>query len=351
MKKIKSEVETSSLTFLWEKKMKKKFCFGKNFTNCFVIFCVAILALGFFSCATTKVPEVPVLSKYDDMMFWKIEGADANGKLSTIYVLGTIHVGDERLYPLPQEIAQAYGKADKVYGEISSQGWKNLVTKLSFRMQDSQKEATKIEAERGIAWYDTLTDEQQKFLEEKLGKNIVDSQKIYMPWVLYSAVSNLTLQGTDLSSNYAYDTHFITVSNNYGIEMFGLDDLEVQLDIMSYGDIDIQMDMMTSTIDEMLKDENAAIEETKKLYETYLSGDENALAACLFDDMEKEIAEEPYMVEYYDLLFTERNTNWAETFAELLNEGGTTFVFAGSGHFVGNNSVFSIMKENGDLVF
>lgn len=331
--------------------MKNNFSIKRSFAKCFVIFYVSIFALGLFSCATTRVPEVPVLSKYDDMMFWKIEGADANGKLATIYVLGTIHVGDERLYPIPQEIAQAYGKADKVYGEISSQGWKNLVTKLSFRMQNSQKEASKIEAERGIAWYDTLTDEQQKFLEEKLGKNIVAAQKIYMPWVLYSLVSNLTLEGTELLTNYAYDTHFITVSNNYGIEMFGLDELEVQLDIMSYGDIDVQMKMLTSTIDEMLKDENQAIEETKKMYETYLTGDEAAFASCLFDDMEEEIAENPEMKGYYNLLFTERNTNWAETFAELLSDGGTTFVFAGSGHFVGEGSVFNIMKKNGDLVF
>ena len=32
-------------------------------------------------------------------------------------------------------------------------------------------------------------------------------------------------------------------------------------------------------------------------------------------------------------------------------EGGVTFVFAGSGHFVGKDSVFEIMKEKGDLIF
>ena len=323
----------------------------KNTKKILSLLSIFILVFVLFSCETVKAPKIPELTKYDDLMFWEINGADGNGKLSTIYVLGTIHVGDERLYPISQDIANAYGKADKIYGEISTEDWKVVVNKTAIRMQESMEEAKAIENERGFSWFETLSPEQQKYLEENINKAVLDSQKSNMPWVINSVVSETATVGAGLNANYAYDTHFITISNNLGIEMIGLDEIDVQIDIMSYGDIDFQTKLLTDTLDELIKDKNAVINETITLYETYLTGDAEKLAACLFDEMEEEIKENPGMEGYYKALFVDRNTNWAETFSQLLYEGGVTFVFAGSGHFVGKDSVFEIMKEKGDLIF
>lgn len=323
----------------------------KNTKKILSLLSICILVFSLFSCETVKAPKIPELTKYDDLMFWEINGADSNGKLSTIYVLGTIHVGDERLYPISQDIANAYGKADRIYGEISTEDWKMVVNKTAKRMEESMAEAKAIENERGFSWFETLSPEQQKYLEENINKAVLDSQKSNMPWVINSVVSETATVGAGLNANYAYDTHFITISNNLGIEMIGLDEIDVQIDIMSYGDIDFQTKLLTDTLDELIQDKNAVINETITLYETYLTGDAEKLASCLFDEMKEEIKENPGMEGYYNALFVDRNTNWAETFSQLLYEGGVTFVFAGSGHFVGKDSVFEIMKEKGDLIF
>lgn len=315
-----------------------------------VLIFLSFLVFVSVSCAT-KMPETPVLTKYDDLFFWKIEGTDAKGQLSRIFVLGTIHVGDERLYPIPEEITKAYGSAERVYGEISTDGWKSLMIKTSNRMSDSKKEAALIEEERGYAWFDTLTEEQQAFLINKIGKQTVEGQKSNMPWVINNLFSNVTTSNTGLYSNYSYDMHFIEVSNNFGITMLGLDEVDVQLDILDYGDIDFQLEVLTNAIDELLEDPESANKEVISLYEAYLTGSEEKISEVLFSDMESEIKENPEMEGYYNTLFLDRNTNWAETFSQLLHEGGDTFVFAGCGHFVGKDSVFEIMKTKGDLVF
>ena len=319
-------------------------------TRIVTIFAFAVACFFFFTCASGKVPEIPELTKYDDMLFWKIQGKDGNGKLATIYVLGTIHVGDNRLYPIPEEILKAYGSADRIYGEISSADWERVTQETMKLMNKANVEAQIIQEERGERWFDTLTLEQQNFLYEKIGKTIVNSQKESMPWVLSTFLTDLSIAGTGLSASYSYDMHFITVSNNLGIEMCGLDDIKVQLDVLAYGDYDFQLEMLKSTIDEFLEDEQKVKDETVDLYEAYLTGDENQISNFLFEDIEKEIAEDPDMEGYYDALFVNRNKNWAETFSQLIYEGGTTFVFAGSGHFVGKDSVFSIMESKGDLV-
>ena len=285
----------------------------KNTKKILSLLSICILVFSLFSCETVKAPKIPELTKYDDLMFWEINGADSNGKLSTIYVLGTIHVGDERLYPISQDIANAYGKADKIYGEISTKDWKMVVNKTAKRMEESMEEAKAIENERGFSWFETLSPEQQKYLEENINKAVLDSQKSNMPWVINSVVSETATVGAGLNANYAYDTHFIAISNNLGIEMIGLDEIDVQIDIMSYGDIDFQTKLLTDTLDELIKDKNAVINETITLYEAYLTGDAEKLAACLFDEMKEEIKENSGMEGYYNALFVDRNTNWCIT--------------------------------------
>ena len=45
-------------------------------TRIVTIFAFAVACFFFFACASGKVPEIPELTKYDDMLFWKIQGKD-----------------------------------------------------------------------------------------------------------------------------------------------------------------------------------------------------------------------------------------------------------------------------------
>jgi len=322
----------------------------RNTEKVLSLFLVCVLVVSLFSCAT-KGPEVPTLTKVENQMLWKIEGSDYKGRLSTIYVLGTIHVGDERLYPLTAEVEDAFGYADKFYGEISSDGWDNLMLKTSMRMNHAATEAGKIKEELGYGWYDQLSEEQKALLVEKIGEPTLSSIKDSMPWVTNNVFTSVLSAETDFNSNYAYDMHFTEICKNLNIKLEGLDEVDTQLDVLSYGDYDFQLNMLIESINEVLENPNVVKEEFVKLYEAYLSGDENKIAEFTYDDMIVEIAENPELEGYYNALYLDRNTNWAETFSQLLYEGGNTFVFAGCGHFVGKDSVFEIMKAKGDLVF
>jgi len=49
----------------------------------------------------------------------------------------------------------------------------------------------------------------------------------------------------------------------------------------------------------------------------------------------------------YKVMFTERNTNWAEWIANRLQKPGTVFVAVGTGHLVGNDSVQAKLAQLG----
>ena len=84
------------------------------------ILALALMISGIFvsiSCKSTSFAE----PEMKERMYWSICGTDSKGNPSTVHILGTIHVGDERLYPLPSQVMDDFENADRLVAEISSE--------------------------------------------------------------------------------------------------------------------------------------------------------------------------------------------------------------------------------------
>lgn len=281
-----------------------------------------------------------IVEKKDGAMFWEMTGTDKNGNESKVYILGTFHAGDDRLYPLPQFVLDAYDNADIVCGEISTQGWEELqsvlISKMASDMLDSESHLDQF-----------LTEEEVALTYEYLGAQ-APYMFLYKPWVLNQVISSFTLSETNMDFVDAYDSFFIARSNDRGINMEGLDSVERQIDCLSYGDFDFQLVALKGSF-EAIENPEETVENFLNLYEAYLSFDEKVMEEAYFKEIETEINEYEGFKGYYDVLLVERNKDWAVTIDNYLNEGGTTFIFAGTGHFIGDDSVFNFMRANGTL--
>ena len=88
---------------------------------------LSILFLSFLviSCASNQHAALgaqkAVLSKENDRMFWKISSTDKEGKPSYIYMQGTVHLGNDRIFPIGENVLYQFDNADRVYAEISSE--------------------------------------------------------------------------------------------------------------------------------------------------------------------------------------------------------------------------------------
>jgi uncharacterized protein YbaP (TraB family) len=49
------------------------------------------------------------------------------------------------------------------------------------------------------------------------------------------------------------------------------------------------------------------------------------------------------------MVYANRNKDWANDITEYLAQGGTTFIFAGTAHWVGNDSVFNYLRKLGTI--
>lgn len=293
-------------------------------------------------CASLFAQKPAALSKSDDALYWTLSGTDSNGNPSTVHILGTFHIGDNRLYPVPQHILVDFDNADTICGEISSEGWNDFQGRLTGRLLGlTQTDESK--------WLDkVLTAEELETVLSVVPEKQAQYLFYFQPVVLYMTISGIPLQMLDYEFVTAYDQFLINRANTQGRVMDGLDELDTQLDCLFYGDYDTQLRMLKEAI-KLIDEPDEALDYFKAMYEAYLSHDEAVMAYAYFSELDFEIEENPDMKEYYDKLLIERNKDWAVKIADYLNKGGTTFIFAGTGHFIGSESVFTFMKQNGTL--
>lgn len=307
----------------------------KKFFICYLMF--LFVSFSVFTQSKAKLTKVP------DAMFWQIDSVDKNGKPSKVYILGTIHIGDERLFPIPEVIKNAWDNSDTIVSEISSEDIGNVQKKLNSMLVKSISKTAKLK--RNLE--NDLTAEEIEIL--KTVEGFSPYFLFYEPWVLNQVVTLHLANVSKLSSDYSYDTVLMQIATESNIKVEGLEDIQIQLDIMNYGDWDLQLEMLKSSIAE-LKEPTESLNNIVGLYESYLSYDEEKMTDFyITNGIEKEIEKDPTYKGYFDALLVNRNIAWAEKIHDYLENGGTVFIFAGSGHFLGKDSVFEQMRKQGYL--
>ena len=175
-----------------------------------------VLAVVLTSCASTPKKAPATLTKTESRAFWRIDGTDKNGNPSTVYIQGTFHLGDERIFPLSEEVQQAFVNSDRYAGEISTQGCTDL-SKMGPVLNAPNKD--------GKLVTDHLTEEEKAFVQMAFGENIsiVDPLE---PWQIKTGLNVLLFTNTGLSAEYGLDNNFIATLSQMGREWDGLDELQ-----------------------------------------------------------------------------------------------------------------------------
>ena len=305
------------------------------------VLCILSLVL-FVSCATNNKSTKPKLTKMQERMLWKISGTDKNGKESTIYVQGTIHLGDERLV-VSDKVKKLFLSADRRIGEIASNEYSQIQAKTAEMMIDSINTAANKDFRK------ELSEKQNAFLQSVFQKEMLEQYALFEPCVINIVLTSSVVVTAGLDANKALDVYFINLATENNLDTKGLDTLQTQLDIIKFGNWDEQIIFLSETINSLSDDEEfkKATNEIKDLYESYIADDITKISELI--DSSKENAKSDIEKQYNKIIWHDRNESWAKQIAQYLKDGGTTFIFAGAGHFVGKDSVFSIMQKNKQL--
>ena len=311
------------------------------------IFACAILfsLIVFSACKSTKPSttgqgseerKITTVKKLDGAMLWQIDGWTDEGESSTVYLLGTYHAGDERISGFPECVQTALDASDRFCCELSKNDWErfpDLVNELTMQS---------VLTDLSHTFVDDLTQDEIKLISTFIDNQTLAQLICFEPWVLNNYLQSVLILASGLDTTKAYDIMIMNELNKKGTDFDGLDEAQVQLDLTAWGDWDTQLIMLRDTLRD-LSDLKTSVQEISDLYEIFLTGDADAFEQAYYKDLEEEIQAQPVYKEYIKELLADRNQIWANKIQNYIKMGGTTFIFAGTAHFTGPDSVFEYL--------
>lgn len=273
-------------------------------------------------------------------LFWKVEKNN-----NTVYLLGSVHVGNTTMYPLDNDITDAFNLSDMLLVEAdminSAAGVEYYMSKAVY------SDGTTIKDHISAELYTKLLTVFEKY---NLDPAVYGTFK---PWVLanelnvFSMTSSETAEDKAKSANLGIDMSLTINAYLSQKPVVELEGIPYQTDLFDNLTQVYQEEYLGSIIENILNTGNGDVSEDAQLLTKWLdywiAGDLTEFKKNFAADSSLEDSE------LTSMLYGKRDVDMTDKIQNLLDQEGkaTYFVVVGSGHFINDNSIVDLLTERG----
>ncbi len=249
------------------------------------------------------------------------------------YILGSIHLMPERVYPLDQAIEQAYGEAELLVVELDV-GAPDTAMKIMAAMveQASYPAGRTLRTELDSTLVAELED---ALADAGMSLAMLENQQ---PWVLSLTLLEIETQRLGFRSDAGLDMHFLERARDR-LPIVALEDAATQIELLSGLEHDLQVLMLNETLEQLPLTEYML----RMLLDAWQFGDAEALAAMIVYFS----SQDPRLEDYNRRLLTDRNHTMTARIAGMLDGDEVPFVIVGAAHVVGDEGIIALLEEHG----
>ena len=267
----------------------------------------------------------------DKHFVWKVESASTH-----VYLVGSLHIADASMYPLPEPFQEAYKSTKKLAVEAD-------ITAMT--PQD-------------VLWMNEVSNRTDgKTLDDVLPADLLKQVKgtitsVGMPWAQVSAkkawyvmilVTQLELAKAGHVATHGIDLHFLQRAKKDARPIIELESFRDQITMLDKSLSGKDEDTLSYT----MHDTEDMKAEFEKLRKVWLEGDVDGMAA-VFRDMDIEDEKERAIVDrFLKIILDDRNEKMAAKVVEMLGADVPIMVVVGAGHLAGKNSIVDILEKSG----
>jgi len=287
-------------------------------------------------------------------LFYKVTGK--NGQ--EMWLLGTIHIGDERTGYMPKEIKDALAASDALALEVDAE-------KFEAQMETDEEMQKKMAA---AYFYNdgSMTEDHLDSALYRKALQLLKASGNYFPNVLYmkpslweSSISSFLLRmGHSLRSEQGVENRLTELAKQHNVPVREVESGLFQMEMTTGWSEKLQELLLEATLEETVA---SYLEEAVELYELWCAGDEKALREALNRDtdpslMTPEELEEynkylPQMEEYNKTMQFDRNANMLKVAKGYLESGETVFYAVGLAHLLDSeNGLVDALRDAGYTV-
>ena len=295
-----------------------------------------VLCFGLASCTKPEEEDEPEVSS--SPILYKVTDDEGN----VIWLFGSIHVGWEEYYPLPDYVMDAFRKSDALAVEFDI---------IAFQ-EDMEAQTAALSA---LVYADGTTisdhipaelyDRAVKLIDEK--SFYAQAFDMYCPMLWSSMVDNIIMEELDADVDLGVDMHMINLAYDSDKPVLDVESPEFQYTMMANFSEELQIMMLESSLEGYENLEEYG-EDLDAMMQAWMTGDEETLVSLLNEEGDLETEEERELyAEYTDALITQRNLSMTAYAEEALASGQELFICVGAGHILGPDAMADLLAERG----
>ena len=279
-----------------------------------------------------ETPSSPILYKV----------TDSDGRF--IYLLGSIHVATEDMYPLPDYVLDAYDACDALAVEcdiVSAEKDMSLAMEMakSMILTDGTKISDHISAEAYEKAVEIL----------KENKSYSGALDMYKPVMWYSFISTFAMDKAGVDVNKGIDRYFIEDAIDQDKPLLEIESVAEQYAILSGMSMELQVLMLEETL--AYYDNPVYNLNIRAMCSAWAAGDEEGLLNMMNTDADALPPEQAELLkEFNDTLEGQRNVNMTNFAVDSLELGGSVFIVVGAAHVFGDDGMAAVLAEAGYTV-
>lgn len=270
-----------------------------------------------------------------------------DGEGGCLYLMGTIHLGDERMENLPTKVTKTLDACDYLAVEFDILESESDLTGMTQKMQSMMyTDGTTIKDHIDSEIYDKA----KSILQEAGYYN--QSLDYYTPIMWQQFVTEAYSQNSELKTRYGADRQLITYAKNHNIGVLDIESMELQMDMLKSLSPETQEYLLGSSVMSTSEMYNQSL---KLMYDSWVSGDVSTLEKLTAADsgltdviMDENI--KSYMDEYNNKMLTIRNQNMALAAQRYIQGGATVLLAVGAAHMFGDDGIISLLENEGYTV-
>ncbi|MGZ4896007.1 MAG: TraB/GumN family protein [Candidatus Angelobacter sp.] len=288
---------------------------------------VLILLLAFLGVAQAQQATL-AQPKPRRFLMWK-----ATSPTATVYLVGSIHLGDSSMYPLPREVESAFAAARVLAVEINIKNADQarmigLVQKYGlYTGDDSLSKHLSKETQATLADYCTRHNVPRMGMEQ------------LKPWVVAVTIAAMAWQQAGEDPSLGIDMHFLDESKPPQ-RVDELESMESQLSIFAEATEEEQQGMLAS----ILKLGDRTKDMIKRTQAAYVAGDPEALQKVM--DEQDDVGSKSLTKKLLD----DRNAIMTGKMEEYLKGKDPIFVVVGAAHIIGDKGIAKQLRDKGYTV-
>jgi uncharacterized protein YbaP (TraB family) len=253
---------------------------------------------------------------------WKVES-----EKNIVYILGSIHYADSTLYPLDNQIENAFNSSKYLVLEIDLSNVNPLDMLKYANLPDTLTLAGAVDS----AAYSKFS---YSFEKHNIPKMIYNKLK---PWFAVMTLQSLELISSGFAADYGLDMHFMQKAETEKKQIKELETIDFQMKLLE------QLNDYTGAyLEETLREMDMTGQQIDSLLIAWKAGDTSAVAKYMNQGSDLKDFDKVMQKINYD-----RNINMVKKIEDYLTDDKKHFVVVGAAHLIGEKGIISLLEKTG----